>query len=241
MKYQVLVSRLGFFIFFIGVIIGFALSAIIIWGDMEASLFTSGIQAEEKWDSLKCPMIITYNEQAKITAEFENPLDQTVERYARANITQGFVTYTRQVESHVPVEPGTTEPIEWEIFPEDAAYEKLILFRVYVFQKRSLPSMDGQCGVVLLDVPSLTGTQIGWILFLTSFTLIITGRLIWESKNRIKDKFIKNISRALNGLALTLLLCILVSYYGFWAVGIVLLAMIIILTGAMMGAYVTAQ
>ena len=240
-KNQKILSRLGLVIFFLGVIAGVILEALIVWGDMEAFLFTSGIQAEESWKSLKCPLFLTPNEQGKITAVFENPLDEEVERYARANITQGTLTWTRQVESHIPVAPGAKEPIEWPIFPEDAAYGKLILYRVYVFQKRSLPSMDGKCGVVFLDVSNFTGAQVAWMMFLSSFILVIGGRLIWESKNRAKVGLVKINTRALDALAIILLVSIVVSYFGFWAFGIVSLAIIIILVGAMLGASTMAN
>jgi hypothetical protein len=239
--YQKILTRLGLVLFFLGVIVGIALEALIVWGDMEAFLFTSGIQAEETWKSLKCPVFLTPNEQGKITAVFENPLDEEVERYARANITQGYITWTRQVESHTTVAPGAKEPIEWPIFPEDAAYGKLILYRVYVFQKRSLPSMDGKCGVVFLNIPNLTGAQVYWIMLISSVVLIVAGKLIWESKNRNKEGLVKNISRAVDALAIILLVSIVVSTFGFWAVGVVSLAIIITLIGAMLGAYVMAN
>jgi hypothetical protein len=235
---QKLFARIGLFLFFLGIAVGVWLDASMVWGDLEASMFISGIRAEEKIKSLKCPIFITPSEHGTISAILENPTDEAVERYVRANITQGYVTYTRQEESYITVEPGKDEKIEWEISPDDAAYHRLILFRVYVFQKRSLPSLEGHCGVVLVNVSDLNGTQVALIMFLSSIALLIGGRAIWESKNRTKEGFIKNFTKAIDALTIVLILSLLASYFGLWAMGILSIALIIILLGALLGAYV---
>ena len=148
-------------LFSIGIIMGFILSSVIVWGDLEASLFTSGMRADKSLSTLKCPIVITASETGKITAVLNNPTEKTMERFMVANISEGYATLVREIKTNLPIPPEEKQKVEWKIYPEDAAFdERVILFRVYINPKYPHPSLGANCGVVRVNIEGVTGNQI---------------------------------------------------------------------------------
>ena len=101
-----------------------------IWGDLEASLFTSGLRPDESLSTLRCPVIITASETGTITAELNNPTEKHLERYLIANISEGYASLVREIRTSLPIPPDDKGKVEWKIYPEDAAFDQ----RVILFQ-----------------------------------------------------------------------------------------------------------
>ena len=159
-----------------------AIAGGIIWGDIETSVFDSSIKAKSSL-RLNCPVAITTDEVGKISATVENQWIEEKKFYVRAHISEGYVSLNREINQQIPVAPGEKGKVSWEIYPEDAAYNRIILFRAYVNPSYPVPSQGNFCGVLVLDIPFLTGTQI----FLLMLGLQ-SGLHYWRQSNLAEDQ-----------------------------------------------------
>jgi hypothetical protein len=118
-------------------------------------------------------MVITAKDQANIQAKVSNPSEREVIRIFEMYLTHG---YSREKTKEVmPMEPGKTETLTWEISPDNATYGFLILARGFLHPYSSLPSQGGTCGILYLDIPSATGSQLLWGAIGLSFTGMLAG------------------------------------------------------------------
>ena len=225
----------GTLFFSIGILIGFFILSLMVWGDLEASLFSSSLDADKSLSSLRCPVFMSPGESGVITAKFTNPTDKDWSRYTRAFISEGFVTLMREIKMEVPVPSGGRETAIWEVYPQDAAYDRIIFFRVYVNAKYPYPSMGGSCGIIMMDFWGLTGQQIFIGLVLVSLVCITLGILILrkQSKRSLQDFHTKFNSSYL--LSVLLLIGITIAFFGIWIIALLLLAIALLMVGIIIG------
>ncbi len=158
--------------------------------------------------------------RAEITNIDKKPL--TIE--VRAHVTDGFVTLMNEYITDVPLEPGETQTVDIPIRPEDAAYGRLILVRVHQMKELSNPYKNASCGVVLVNIPFLTGTQFVILVILLSALLTIGGLVLWALHSRpIVLKRKRTFTSLLIFVALSVALAT-VALIGGWIIGAVLTA-----------------
>jgi hypothetical protein len=161
MKYKSLpVSILGAGLYLTGLLVGVTFLSLFVWANIEASLFDPAISGDKSLRTLQCPIIITEEEVASIRVTINNPLEREIDRKVRLNISEGMLTLKRQEAQLISLTPGETKTLEWEAYPSDAAFERLILVRGYIFRSTPLPASSGSCGILVVNVPGMTGGQI---------------------------------------------------------------------------------
>jgi len=213
----------------VGNLFGLILTAGMVWGDLEGSLFSFGVEGEKNLKGLHCPVLITPRETGQINIKLRNPGDEEISRYIRAKVSQRYVTLTRSENKTMYIEPGKSATATWNIYPEDAAYDRIILFRAYVHRSYPYPSMDGNCGVLLVNIPWMTGKQ--FVVFSTSLTLLIIAggvylmRRDWNQLGLEKQK----TGYGLFFLSAIIILNLTLSFQGLWLAGLLLLVFIILL------------
>ena len=237
-KRQNKLRLLSLIIFTLGILIGMAIAGGIVWGDLEASLFDSSINANSSLRSLKCPIAITTDEVGLIRATLKNPTDREKSYYVRAHISEGYVSLKREINQQIPVAPGEKGKVSWEIYPEDAAYNRVVLFRVYVNASYPVPSQGNFCGVLVLDIPWFTGNQFFLLLLVLSLAGIISGRWLWQKANPHKTQDSSSMGNAMNALIVIVYGAILSGYIGLWILGILLFAVSVLMIGVILGRYV---
>jgi hypothetical protein len=215
-------STVGLVIYSIGIFVGMLLSGAAVWGNIEAFLFESGMPAEEVIRNIKCPVLITSTETGKVTATFTNPGDRSAETTVRTYITDGLYSLIRQTDSKINLEPGETKELEWEIYPEDAAWERFILVRIYSLRSTPLPSRTGSCGIILVDLPFITGNQVVAFTSLVSAALMAAGIGIWVSANQPLSRRDRYATQIMIVLAALVLIGILLGVLAFWFPGAIL-------------------
>ena len=218
----------------VGIVLGFIITAVIVWGDLEASVFTSGINGEKSLKNLNCPVFITPKEIGTVSVVLKNPANKLSDRYLRAYITEGYASLVRETKTKIPLPPNGKQKVEWKVYPEDAAYKRVILFRVYMNAKYPYPSMSGNCGIVKIDIPWLNGNQI--LIITSSLTLItmILGVVFIELGSQETNSKRDTMKNAIYFLAGSLIFSSVVSYFGMWLVGLLGLAVGIILVGVIL-------
>lgn len=222
---------IGTIIFILGAVIGLWLLVASAWGDLEAMLFDSALQSEEPLTTLRCPVLITPSETGLISASFENnsELERTVIIRARMSLGHSYLIQEQRDEVQIPA--AESIPMEWEFFPNQAAYGRIILVRIYQFPSFSIPSRSGSCGVVLVNLPNFTGGQVMYASLISSLVLMGGGVGLRLKSPLNRKSQPKRVTQGLAFLGSELIIGILLSFLGSWLVSVlmVVFALIIII------------
>ncbi len=221
---------LGLYIFFAGVLLGMFFTAMLTWADFEASLFDASTDSSAlKLESLRCPVLLNGEETGTVTASFKNAADWALRRTIDTHISHGFVILMREERTRIDLQPGEKRALQWTIAPEDAAWGRFILVRLHVQRAAPLPPRSGSCGVLVLNIPFGTGTQITIAVVIISLLLIALGAVLWLRGTEAQRKDL----RAADYLALALgpmtLLALISSMLGGWFFSTILLVIAILI------------
>ncbi len=215
-------KNLGIFgcvLFIFGILCLVFVATVSIWGDIEALFFNAGLRSEGL-NTLKCPPVITKDETGTVTASFHNPDDELHTLDIRMYITQGYVTLMTEYLDKVQLQPDETKALTWEVNADNAAYDRLILLRVHQMKRYPMPYMNASCGIVVLNIPFMTGNQFVIILLGLGVLLTAGGILSWHySRKSIKAKNPRIIRRMVILSAISVLF-VIVSLAGMWILSI---------------------
>jgi hypothetical protein len=140
------------------------------------------ITADENLFSLRCQMIITPQDDTGIQAKVSNPTDKEIIRIFEMNITNGYDK--DKFKEIMSISPGQVETLQWEISSDQAMYGLLISARAFLHPYRELPSLGGTCGILALDIPYLTGSQLVWGWIGLSIIGMVIGALVFIRHNK---------------------------------------------------------
>lgn len=223
------VNRLSVLLFVVGVVIAIALVGVNTWGDLEAAMFDSFNRAESSIKSLDCPALMTTSEVSTVTASFSSKHVRPIERRIKVNISAGSATWIREEKAQLPLSPGKTERLHFEVDPKDAAYDQFILVRVYMFPSSTLESEGGSCGIMVIDFPYFTGGQIMTIGYVLGTLALSIGFALWHTNNQPLLGRPASIRRAMILLGGNMLVGMIGSYLGWWVLGILSLTLTVLM------------
>jgi hypothetical protein len=226
---------LGVVLFSIGLLLGMALAGVTIWADFEAVLFNPGLSHEAPLRSLRCPAMITTSETGKVTASLRNPLERSTERYVRTHITDGYVTLMREINNSVPLAPGEKQRLEWAVTADDAAFDRFILVKVMVRGRYPLPSRQGTCGILVVGVPLLEGSQVFSLAFAVSLLGMVAGYGLWFRASRPLGTQRRQVSRAMIAVAGSVVVGTIVGWLGWLLPGLILFVITLLGLGVIIG------
>jgi hypothetical protein len=230
MKSQKRIIRLlSVLVFSAGVLLGLALSAGAVWGDLEATLFGVSITADASLRTLKCPVMMTTTESGTVAATFSNPTGRQISPKIQTHISHGYVTLKREIRTRVRLAPGESQQLEWPVASDDAAYGYLILVKVLALGQYPLPSRQGSCGILVVNLPSFTGKQIVALSFATSLLSMVLGAALWVVGSQPLSKRGRAAVRAMSCIAAAVLAAMLSALLGWWVLGGVLLVIAVLL------------
>ena len=229
-----LMHILSVLVFSTGILLGMVLLGSTVWKELEAFLFAPSIGADERFTTLSCPLMMTTTESGTITARIKNPTDRTIQPLLRTQISQGLVTLKREFDERPAIPAGETQEFHWTVTAEDAVWDRFILVRVYQFRHFPLPSRTGTCGILVVNLPDVSGSQIIAAVLAASLLSMVAGGGLWVRGSRPLKGQSLYATRAMAALAGSVLAGILASFLGWWLVGgllflfAVLLAVVII-------------
>lgn len=191
-------QRVGVFLFFIGYLIGMGVLGISVVGDFEGNMFYPSIIGDTALNSLDCPVFMDTSEVGKITATITNTADTRITPSVWVHISEGFYSLIREDRVNLDLEPGESQPIQWTISQEDAAYGHWVLLKIFVYSQSPLPSSKGFCGVFTADFKGLTGKQFHILSLAMSGVFMVAGGSMWALRNRpLRGKAALNMMRSI--------------------------------------------
>jgi hypothetical protein len=124
---------------------------------------------------------------------------------------------------------------EWQVNSEDVDMGAFIFVQVASYPTRQMPFRDGSCGIVVLDLPQFTGTQIFTLAMVVIIIGILGGLVAWEASGIPFSGRLQDTTRAMKVLGFLVLLGLLFSFMGVWMMGIILFAFSVLAIGVILG------
>jgi hypothetical protein len=211
--------------FFVGIIMAFVLSIIAIWNNIEStSYYFRGVKYPQ-FPGLRCPVMIAPTETGIVTAVFNNPTDKEDNFFYRAEIS-GKGYSTRQVEGQIGVPARETRSVQLTVDANDVDLLFFILVKMSILPNALHKSQEAVCGIMLVNILGLTGTQIFTIAIFLSFTGMAIGLGIWQQAG---DKSDSDIPRVVQVLGFVVILALFAASMNWWTPAIVLSVLTILL------------
>ncbi len=225
----------GLFLFLIGFVIGILLLGGIAWANLEASFFDpwTSLTADEKLNTLECPLIVTPGEAVTVQVTLDNPLDNPIRRLVRVHIPHGFITLLDEEESWLDFQPAERKTLSWPVPTESGVYGgRFLMVSVYASGHTPIPSQESRCGIWVVPFPLGRGVYLlaaGSILALLAMVAGLRMRVrTWRLRQRLNA-----LDSGLQALLLLYVLgmaAILIGRWWFVSAGAVLLMGIIAAT-----------
>jgi hypothetical protein len=217
-------TRLGIILYAIGIVLGLLLALFLTWADFEASSFELPTQnkmlfgraPDGEVENFSCPLAITRNEVAAVSAKISNPSDREVKTILRMLQTGGS-EIANLYESPLTFEPAQTLEFSWPVQASDAAWGRFVMARAFMLPSSPLPSMASYCGILVIDFPFLTGNQVVGFLFLLALIFTAAGWKLWDGNNTTQTVLVheKN-SRLMVAYAGLVILGVLLAVFSGW-------------------------
>jgi hypothetical protein len=231
-----LIRALSMLLFSIGLLLGLALSTAAVWADLEAMRFDRGLTLlrDASLSTLRCPVILDSEKTGTVRASIKNSLDRPVTLLVRAHVSR-YLTLMREDVRRLRLEAGETQSLEWAVDSEDIVYQHLILVKVHQHRSYPLLGRTGSCGIVVLDLPGLTGPQVVAGAVAGSLLGMALGLGLWIATARPLGASSLEVVRAMGVVAASAVLVMLASLLGWWLWGGLMLIGTLLLIGAVVG------
>jgi hypothetical protein len=218
---------LGFALLWFGILLAMALASVGTLADLEAAFYGFPWWAEESLPGFRCPILMTRSETGTISVTLKNPTDRTIPFLAHADIST--TGPTREVRTKVEVAPGEKKRVDWTVTSADVDLGFFIFANGWTNPAYPYPYRQSMCGILVLDVPGLTGQQIFALTLLVSLSSMVGGMCLWIAGNRPLKGRRRSAAAGMALLALVVLVALLASILGAWMAGIVLLALAVLM------------
>ncbi len=221
-----------------GLLLGLAFTAMATASDLESAIFVTGLPSDERLTSLRCPVVMTPNETVKVSAKISNSSDRARLRTVRAQISIGLSNLTREEETHFEQPAGDSRVVEWVVTPEDAVYgERMVLVQVHSLRNSPLPSEAATCGIMLVNLPGITGQQLLNAYFGITLAALTVGGGLWLYAFRPLEGRMARLAGGLGTLVAITLGGMVVSLMGVWILGIAAVLLTVLGGASIVGSY----
>jgi len=198
------------------------------WGDTDNALsFDRNQPTLANLGRLRCPIVLSPNEEGTIRAAFRNPHQEEVAILVIGIVSEKDFRSYREVSDTLIIEPRGRHDFRWNISQADSVEGNLILSRVFLMnQEKSTPypARTAACGVIVLDFFGLKGSTI--VIFLTAISLVslLFGGILLYSYRKPRDYSSPQLFFSLFLFATTCIICLVANLLGWWILaGLILL------------------
>jgi hypothetical protein len=237
MKKKTLLRILGIFLFAIGVVVGMVLFGVSTWADLEAAFYGFGDMGGKRLSTLECPILMTKTEIGSVQAEFKNPNKTPIEFMVRADFSS--TSEIRIERSMLTLNAHQSKNVVWHMTSQDIDLGNFIFVQVSNYPANSIPFRQATCGVVVLNMPQFTGSEIFTFAMIVVLGGIVLGLYLWETYSQPLFGKLQDTSRAMKTLGVLVLLGMLVSFQGTWVFGVLLFAASVLAIGVIIGFFLS--
>jgi hypothetical protein len=215
-------------LFSVGILLGMALAGGAAWADIEARFYGFPELSNETLKGVQCPVLMTRHETGTIRAVFTNPTNKPMNLLVRADLSSRGPAIVQR--ARLTLGPEERQEYGWEVTADNIDLGLFIFARVAHNPAYPLRFREAMCGILVLNLPGLTGNQVFNLAFAVSLLGILLGLALWEGAHRPLQGRARQTVLAMAALALLVLGGLLASLVGAWAAGglLVLLAILLI-------------
>ncbi len=229
---------LSIILFCIGVIIGLVFGGSMIWANFEASMFDPSLMGDEPLD-LHCPLLLTENETGTAYATFTNNATWGVKLIVNATISENYVVMYRREKVILDLAPGESQEVRWTVSGSEKVFGRFVFVKAANNRMMPTPSRVGTCGIVVVNIPFLTGTELVILTISLTGLFLAAGMVLWFLKNRPLNGKRRDVMRSMYWLAAVIGADILCGMFGTWLPGIVAIVISILLIVETLRHYIT--
>jgi len=204
-------------------------TALFAWADFEASRFDFRLDPQAATLDLRCPVLINRHETGTVSATLVNPTDRERLGTVDTLISRGSFLLTEEKRDRFNLKPGEKRTLHWEVSLENAVWERFILVRAHVLRNAPLPARTGSCGILVVNLPYGTGTQIAISLIAVILLLIGSGTVLWLTGKRSLRQRLRPIDYMTLAVAPVVLVALGTSILGQWLISSLLLLLAILI------------
>ena len=214
---------LGHLFFSVGVLSGLIFSVIAIWNNVEATnYFFNGVK-HPAFRGLRCPMLMGPAETGTVSVTFKNPTSEVDEFFYRAEIS-GRSFSGRKVEGQIEVPAHQAREIHFTVDAQDVDLEFFILVKLTIMPNSTHPSQEATCGTMVVNLAGVNGSQASTSALFLSLSGVIVGLGLWRQTGLQTDR-----QRMIPSLGVVMLLTLLATFLGWWAIAIAFIVILILL------------
>lgn len=211
--------------YFAGVVIGFVLSVVVIWNNLESTdYYFEGVKYPP-FKGLRCPVMIAPTEKGIVTAVFNNPTNEEDNFYYKVEVS-GKAFSTREIEDQIAVPPHQAKSFQFTVNARDVDLLFFILVKITIRPNSVHHTQEATCGIMVANILGLTGTQVSLAALFLSFSGIAVGLGLWQQTSPKADR---GMPRVVQTLGLVVLLTLLSASMAWWAVASTLTVVIVLL------------
>jgi hypothetical protein len=212
-------------LFLLGLLWLSVLAFLLSWPDMEASVFDTGtsLVADERLRALRCPYVITADEEAMVRVRFENEADRKASFLVRSRISRGYLTLVDEDTQQLNLAPGQAQSLEWPVSARDAVYGRVVMARVLAMRSAAGPARERACGILVLGPAGIPGRWILALSLLLGLALCGGGALWWWRQRRPLGFHARGTARRAGLLSFVVLASLVAGLLSLWLVSHLLL------------------
>jgi len=224
---SLLLSLLGALLFLSGVLIGLSLSAVVVWGESEARIYTS-YNAERRL-KVQCPLMLSPVASGVVSADIINPSDEEIKPVVSVEVSHTKIP--RKESQTLTLAPSGSGTVQWSVDPSDVIFERLILVNILQSRYRDNPSRLGSCGIFIFSLFGLPGVQTFALVFAISLAAMLSGSALWLYARWPLNNLATNIAQPSVVLLVITILALLTTIPRLWGLTLVLDALILLIMG----------
>lgn len=225
-------------LFCLGVVIGLALSGSMIWANFEASMFDPGLMGDEPLN-LHCPLLLTGNETGVASATFTNIGEWDVKLIVNATVSENYVVMYRRERTILSLAPGESQEVQWKVSGSEKVFGRFVFVKAANNRLMPNPSRAGTCGIVVINIPFLTGMELVILAISLTVLCLAAGAFLWYRGNRPLRGKGRDVMRSMSWLSAVIAADILCGVSGLWLPGIVAIVISVLLIVETLRHYIT--
>jgi hypothetical protein len=217
-------------VFATGLLVGTLFFTLALWAQIEASQFEPPPGGDNPLGSLSCPIFVTPSQPVEASAWLENPTERPMRRLAFTRISEGSVLLVREIETRIELQPGENHQMIWPMTVEDAAWDRFVFLRVNVLRNTPMLSQTGACGVMVVNLPLITGGQLTGLLLAITVVGLVGGMVLWWRMHQPMIGTAAKIQSTMLAYSVLIAAGVFTSLTGRWIFGALLLATLLLFT-----------